>query len=64
MSEFGFYEARDYAKFGSAVLEKIHQFRTPVIAAINGHCLGGGMEVALACDIRIAAENARFAFPR
>ena len=63
MSEFGFYEARDYAKFGSAVLEKIHQFRTPVIAAINGHCLGGGMEVALACDMRIAAENARFAFP-
>jgi enoyl-CoA hydratase/carnithine racemase len=35
----------------------------PIIAAINGACLGGGFEVVLACDIRIAAENATFGFP-
>jgi enoyl-CoA hydratase/carnithine racemase len=37
--------------------------RKPIIASIHGHCLGGGLEIALACDIRIAAEDASFGLP-
>ena len=37
--------------------------RKPIIASIHGYCLGGGFEIALACDIRIAARDAKFAFP-
>lgn len=41
----------------------IEHLRVPVIAAINGWCLGGGTEIALACDIRIAADNAKMGSP-
>ncbi len=43
--------------------EAIRQFPAPVIARLPGWCLGGGLEVAAACDIRVAADNARFAMP-
>lgn len=54
---------RDLSRKGHDVYEEISSFPWPVIAGISGLCLGGGMELALACDIRIAADNARFGLP-
>ena len=48
---------------GQLVFQKIADFPAPVIAAVNGFALGGGMELALACDIRVVAENAKVGLP-
>src|SRR5688500_8074549 len=45
------------------IFDAVEEFPKPVIAMINGFCLGGGMEFALACDIRIAADNAKLGQP-
>ena len=65
ISEFGGHTAvSQRSQFQEPTLfNSIDTFPKPVIAMINGFCLGGGNELALACDIRICSENARFSQP-
>lgn len=54
---------RKFAAYGEYVLRKLELLEKPVIAAVNGFALGGGCELAMACDIRLASEKAVFAQP-
>jgi enoyl-CoA hydratase len=56
-------EARAFAARGHATCDRVESLRTPVIAAVNGYALGGGCELALACDIRLASDRAQIGLP-
>ncbi len=63
MREASVDEARAYAERGHEVFARIEGFPKPVIAAVNGYALGGGCELVLACDIRLAADTAKLGQP-
>lgn len=63
MSNLSESEALEFAKLGTAVFKKIERLPIPSIAAVCGYALGGGCELAMACDIRLVSDTAAFAQP-
>ncbi len=56
-------EAVRFSALGQALMRKLEQHARPVVAAIRGYCLGGGLDLALACHLRVASSDAMFGHP-
>ena len=56
-------QAKKFGSYGNQVFLKLENFPKPIIAAVNGFALGGGCELSMACDIRLASEKAKFGQP-
>ena len=63
MKDLTAYEARKFGQKGDDIFLRLENLSKPVIAAINGFALGGGCELSMACDIRLASEKAKFGQP-
>lgn len=63
MADLNILQGQTFGARGAAVFRKLETLHVPVIAAVNGFALGGGCELAMACDIRICSENAKFGQP-
>jgi enoyl-CoA hydratase len=55
--------ARDFARLGQALCNQIADCSLPIVAAIRGYCLGGGLDLALACHVRVASLDSSFGHP-
>ncbi len=63
MADMNEAQGKDFGAFGAKIFRKIETFPKPVIAAVNGFALGGGCELAMACDIRVASDKAKLGQP-
>lgn len=63
MSQLDPIDAREFSLLGQGLMRRIERMSKPVLAAVNGYALGGGLELAMACHLRIAADSARLGQP-